>query len=70
MKQRLCRAVWLDHDPGIEMRYVSTRPKQLALVGVQFDSVGRHPLPDVGDAHLQLSRCSSDSKHYTVTNNM
>jgi len=34
-------------------------PKQLDHVGVQLESVGRYPLTDVGDAYLQLSRCSS-----------
>ena len=46
----------------LELRYAVSRPgrKQLGLVGVQFEAVGRHPLTDVGDARLQLSRCSSD----------
>jgi len=46
----------------LELRYAMSRPspKQLGLVDAQFESVGRHPLTDVGDAHLQLSRCGSD----------
>jgi len=48
----------------LELRYAVSRPgrKQLGLVGVQFEAVGRHPLTDVGDARLQLSRCSSDER--------